>query len=257
MWWKEPRALPSCPRPDRSSSSPRQETKKPARPLFASWPWCGSRRSLVVFSAPHSTLNHLLFYSSTLAEETLCPTRVIPLESFPTPARLQRNRGSNTWPTSSRLPPGCVPPCAAFLISNWIRLTVMAAGRRARWPITPRQPHELLHAFQAGPHRRRAHHQALHGKSLGRVARGQARAHRSVAGLARFPAPTMDADAARIHRRGLEAYLPPSRPGPDVARKNSRTLRLARTPSRSGRHEFAREDGMVATQLRAASNELV
>src|SRR6266478_10144931 len=122
-------------------------------------------------------------------------------------------------------------------------------------PSRPRQPHELLHAFQAGAHRRRAHHQALHGKSLGRVARGQARPHRSVTGLARFPAPTMDADAAQIHRRGMETYFPPSRPRPDVARKNSSTLRLARTPSRSARHEPARENGMVGNA--ATSYELV
>src|SRR6267378_4255754 len=64
MWWKELRALPRCRRPDPSSSSPRQETRNLARPLSASSPWCASRWSLVVFSAPHFTLNHLLFYSS-------------------------------------------------------------------------------------------------------------------------------------------------------------------------------------------------
>src|ERR1700681_2123541 len=122
-------------------------------------------------------------------------------------------------------------------------------------PSRPRQPHELLHAFQAGAHRRRAHHQALHGKSLGRVARGQARPHRSVAGLARFPAPALDADAARIHRRGMEAYLPPSRPGADVTRKNSRTLLLAWTPSRSACHKPARKNGLVENA--AASYKLM
>src|ERR1035441_965526 len=43
MCSKEPRASPRCLRPARSSSSPRQKTRNPARPPFASWPWCASR----------------------------------------------------------------------------------------------------------------------------------------------------------------------------------------------------------------------
>ena len=50
--------------------------------------------------------------------------------------------------------------------------------------------------------------------------------------------------------------FPASRIGPDVARKKSRTLLLARTPSRGACHELAREDGLVrAAQTSAVTSK--
>jgi DinB superfamily len=48
------------------------------------------------------------------------------------------------------------------------------------------------------------------------------------------------AHAAGLHPRGVETNLPPSSTRPDVARKESRPLLLARTPPRSPRRDPAR-----------------
>jgi len=97
-----------------------------------------------------------------------------PIGKFSYAGPLTAEQKQECLATLSRLPPlarRAARPSDAQLDTPYRE----AAGRCARWPITSRQPHEFLYSLQAGAHRRRAHHQALHGEPLGRVAREQER----------------------------------------------------------------------------------
>jgi hypothetical protein len=86
-----------------------------------------------------------------------------------------------------------------------------------------------------------------------RWARGQARSRGCLPRPARLPAPALDADAPRPHRRRLATHFPPSGNRADDAGEKPCAVLVARTPSRGARHQSAGKDGLVETSLRATS----
>ena len=136
--------------------------------------------------------------------------------------------------------PGSLAAADRNSLSRW------RMDRAASYPSCSRKPHERLHPLQTGADRRRADHQAVHGRSLGQIARCRIHSAGSFAEPCSTHCTTVGCICCAPSNRktGSGPSIIPSS-GIDAAGKEPGLVFLAWQASRSPHHGVEEEDGMV------------